>query len=403
MKGKIAQKKRGEKGHHVALLVETSHEFGREVLRGIRDYEKAAARHWAFYLQPDGMRQEAPQMGSWPCTGVIARLFNDAVAQLLLTSGLPLVLLDPYTEHLQERYAMEGIPYITTDTEAIVRMAFEHLRDCGCRSFAFVNSVEDTVWSAARERAFSGLVRRSGFVCHVYGNSGEELAWERDIRQLGRWIARLPRGLGVFAAMDQRGRHVIEACREVGLRVPEDVVVLGVDNDPLLCELCEPSLSSIALDAYRAGHEAARVLHRLMEGEQVEPHTRILVGPTHVSRRQSTASGFDQDRVVAEARRFIFERFGECRMQVSDIARHCGVSRRLLETRFRQAMGRTLLAELTEVRMEHARTRLRDSDATVAEVSEACGFADPNYFTKAFRLNSGCAPLKYRERAHLVV
>ena len=88
MKGKIAQK---GKHHHVALLVETSHEFGREVLRGIRDYEKGIARHWAFYLQPDGMRQDAPRMGSWPCTGVIARLFSDAAAQMLLTSGLPLV------------------------------------------------------------------------------------------------------------------------------------------------------------------------------------------------------------------------------------------------------------------------------------------------------------------------
>lgn len=399
MKGKIAQK---GKHHHVALLVETSHEFGREVLRGIRDYEKGIARHWAFYLQPDGMRQDAPRMGSWPCTGVIARLFSDAAAQMLLTSGLPLVLLDPYTEHLRERYAMEGIPYITTDTEAIVRMAFEHLRDCGCRRFAFINSVEDTVWSAARERAFSELARRSGFACHVYGTSGGELPWEQEIGRLGRWIARLPRGLGIFAAMDQRGRHVIEACREVGLRVPDDVVVLSVDNDPLLCELCEPSLSSIALDAYRAGHEAARVLHRLMDGERVGPHTRILVGPTHVSRRQSTASGFDQDPVVAEARRFVYERFGESRLQVSDIARHCGVSRRLLETRFGQAMGRTLLAELTEVRMERARTLLRETGGTIAEISEACGFADPNYFTKAFRRSNGRAPLRYREQSRLI-
>ena len=343
-----------------------------------------------------------PKIGSWQCTGVIARLFSGAASRMLLTSGLPLVLLDPYTEHLPKKYELSSVPYITTDTEAIVGMAFEHLKACGCRSFAFVHSAADTVWSAARERAFVGLAAQRGFACHVYGNRPDEVPWEADIRHLGAWLSRLPRGLGVFAAMDQRGRHVIEACREVGLRVPDDVLVLGVDNDPLLCELCEPSLSSIALDAYRAGHEAAQTLHRLMEGQLAAPNTRILVKPTHVSRRQSTSSGFDQDVVVAAARRFIFDRLSDRSLQVADVSRHCGVSRRLLETRFVQALGRTLLQELTELRMEHARTLLRDTDDTITEVAEAIGFADANYFTKAFRHRHGLAPLKYRAQAHTV-
>ena len=400
MRGKIAQKRSGH--YHVALLVETSHEFGREVLRGIRDYEKTLGDHWAFYLQPDGMRQDAPKMGSWPCTGVIARLFSSAVTRMLLTSGLPLVLLDPYTEHLAGKYELSEVPYITTDTEAIVRMAFEHLHACGCRAFAFVHSTADTVWSSARERAFVALAAQRGFACQVYGNQSERTSWEDDIGRLGAWLTRLPRGLGVFAAMDQRGRNVIEACREAGLRVPDDVVVLSVDNDPLLCELCEPSLSSIALDAYRAGYSAAQLLHGLMKGLKPEPNKRILVKPTHVSRRQSTASGFDQDRVVAGARRFIFEHFHEKNLQISDVARHCGVSRRLLETRFVQSMGRTLLQELTEVRMERARTLLCDTTEPVTEVAAASGFAESNYFTKAFRQWHGLAPLKYREQTHSI-
>ena len=175
-----------------------------------------------------------------------------------------------------------------------------------------------------------------------------------------------------------------------------------MDNDPLLCELCEPSLSSIALDAYRAGYEAAGVLHRLMDGLAAEPETRILVEPTHVSRRQSTASGFDRDAVVAAAHRFIFDRLDDRSLQVSDIARHCGVSRRLLETRFVQAVGRTLLQELTALRMERACTLLRDSPDTVSAIAAACGFGDANYFTKAFRRHQGLAPLKYRAKTHAV-
>ncbi len=400
MKGKNTQ--RPPDHERVILLIETSHEFGREVLRGIRDYEKSLDNHWAFYLQPDGMQQDAPKIGSWPCTGVIARLFSEATARLLLTGKLPLVLLDPYTEQLAPRYDLSRIPYITTDTDAIVRMAFDHLYACGCREFAFVHSAVDTVWSAARGSALARLAAQSGLACHIYGTQPPGVPWEDDIRRLGEWIAALPRGLGIFAAMDQRGRNVIEACREMGLRVPEDVMVLSVDNDPLLCELCEPSLSSIALDAYRAGYQAAQVLHGLMRGVPVAENTRILVQPTHVSRRQSTSSGFDQDELVAAARRFIFGRLADPLLQVSDIAAHCRVSRRLLETRFAQAVGHSLLHELTEVRMERARTLLRDTAGTVTEIATACGFSDPNYFTKAYRRRHGLAPLKYRAEARKI-
>jgi AraC-like DNA-binding protein len=121
-----------------------------------------------------------------------------------------------------------------------------------------------------------------------------------------------------------------------------------------------------------------------------------------VSRRQSTAAGFDQDGVVAAARRFIFDRFSDRSVQMSDIARHCGVSRRLLETRFASAVGRTLLQELTGVRMERACTLLRETADTVTGIAAACGFADANYFTKSFRQRQGVSPLKYRADAHAI-
>jgi LacI family transcriptional regulator len=397
MKGKNTQ---SGKAYHVALLVETSHEFGREVLRGIRDYERKQHAHWVLYLQPDGMRQGVPRMGAWPCSGIIARPFSGALARFLRNSHLPRVLLDPAPAHLKPRFTRA--PTITTDTDAIVRMAFEHLRACGCHTFAFVHSNTETVWSTARGKAFAELAARHGFGCHVYDSPPARTPWEEDIRRLGAWLTRIPRGLGVLAAMDQRGRHVIEACQENGMRVPDDVVVLGVDNDPLLCELCEPSLSSIAMDAHRAGFEAARTLHALMRGDPVPPDTQILVKPTHVSRRQSTASGFDQDPLVAGARRYIFDHFPERGIQIADIAQHCGVSRRLLETRFVHAMGRTLLQELTDLRMERARTLLRDSLETVTGIAAASGFSDSNYFTKAFRQRHGVSPLRYRGQAREV-
>ncbi len=393
MKGKKAQR---EGSHYrVALLIETSQEFGREILRGIRDYEQALTDHWSFYLQPDGLQQRTPRIGSWRCTGIIARPANQAMARSLQALNLPLVLLDPNFGQISRRAVKSCIPIVTTNTSAIVEMAFKHLHACGCRNFAFVHTTQETVWSTARAQAFHQLVTSHGYTCHTYQPPNSNISWEDEMLHLGTWLAKLPQGLGVFAAMDQRGRHIIEACREKGIRVPDDLLVLSVDNDPLLCELCEPSLSSIALDAYRAGYEAARVLHHLMRSQPAPGHY-ILVEPTHVARRQSTSSGVDEDIIVARARRYIFDRLSDPTLQITDIATECGVSRRLLETRFRHSVGRTLLQELLDIRMERARTLLRDTSQSVTLIAAECGFSDANYFTKAFRQRHKIAPMNYR-------
>lgn len=385
----------------MALLVETSHEFGRAVLRGVQEYDRTLDEHWAFYLQPDGTRQVMPDLKAWHCTGVIARPFSVSTAAWLLGEKLPLVLVDPHTVDVRDEFDFSPFPHITTDAESIAALAFDHLRACGCVEFAFVHSVEPTVWSERRGEAFQRLVEKGGLTCHVYATPPQGRPWDEDIGHLGRWLLRLPRGLGVFAARDQRGHHVVEACREAGLHVPDDVVVLGVDNDPLLSQLCEPSLSSVALDVRRAGFEAAQVLDRMMGGEHFAPGTRILVRPTHVSRRRSTSSSFGDDRVVTLARRYIFEHFAEPDFQVSGIAAHCGVSRRLLETRFVQTFGKTPLQMLIEMRMERARTLLLETTDPVHTIAVTCGFADANYFTKAFRRTHGKAPQSYRESAQL--
>jgi LacI family transcriptional regulator len=383
-----------EKHFHVALFIETSHEFGREVLRGIRDYERTLKSHWGFYLNPDGIMQDLPRMGGWPCTGIIARVFAPEAAARLQKLGRPLVLLDPFSGRL--RLSDPSVPVISTDTRSIVRMAFDHLRGCGCKRFAFIHSVTPTVWSESRGEAFAALAKAEGFPCAVYPSLRREPPWEEDIGNLGRWLATLPRPLGVFAAMDERGRHVIEACREAGLRVPEDVAVVGVDNDPLLCELCEPSLSSIALDAHGAGMEAARQLHRLMEGRGVKPGTQILVAPTHISRRASTAIGHDEDPYLAAAKNFLFKNVGNPAFQIPLLAKYCGVSRRALEKRILASTGLTLLQTLTALRMERACSLLRDTRDNVEDIATACGFSDAGYFRKAFRKRLGKTPQEYR-------
>lgn len=381
--------------YHVALFVETSHEFGRSILRGIRDYEASLTDRWSFFLLPYDQHQEFPALSNWPCSGIIARTNSLTEARRLQKKGVPMVLLDPSSGNLFLHD--DTIPVVSSDTNRIVRMGYNHLKGCGCRTFAFVHSMTETIWSTQRAEAFRRLLEREGTECHIFPVQDPKDSWTTKIRKLGRWLKNLPKPVGVFAAMDQRGIQVIEACKEMYLSIPDDVAIISVDNDPLLCELCEPTLSSIALDAYGAGKRAARLLHLQMAGKPLPEDTQILVAPTHISRRESTEIGFDRDPIIAEARRFIFTQISNPNFQMPDISRHCGVSRRLLESRFAQSTGRTLLQIVTETRMEHACTLLRDTDFPVSKISDACGYSDPNYFTKSFRKHFQMPPNQYRE------
>ena len=402
MKGKIAKKK----GGRVGLLVETSHEFGRELLRGIRRYDQEAGAHWGFFLMPGGMSQEIEGIKSWECDGMIARLYSSSHLKLnrvVEESGCPLIMVDPDLDLLRQSEGRLTNPVVTTHTDAIVGMAYRHLFDCGCRCFAYVHSKKRTVWSERRDTVFAELVRSSGYRCEVYRGGGEKQTFEEDIARLGDWLSRLPRGTGVFAAMDERGQNVLEACTEFRIRVPEDILVIGVDNDPLLCDLCEPTMSSVAMDVERAGYGTARLLHRLMRGYRPRKSITIRVEPTHVSRRESTAYFFHENPVVAAAKRYMLSHYGNSALQMNDIAEHCGVSRRLVESHFARRVGYTPLRFLTGIRMERAVSLLMERNRPVSEIAQLCGFSSANYFTKAFRHHYGVSPLRYVERKNEIL
>lgn len=384
----------------MGLLVETSHEFGRELLRGIRRYDQETRSRWGFFLLPGGMSQDVGSVKSWQCDGMIARLYGQAhhkLAAIVEESGCPLIMVDPASDLLDKRSSMSCAPVVTTNTAGIVSMVYAHLFDSGCRHFAYVHSKGRTVWSESRGEAFAELVHAQGFKCDVYRSRGKGESFEDDITRLGRWIARLPSGTGLFAAMDERGQNVLEACNEFDLRVPEDILVMGVDNDPLLCDLCDPTMSSVAMDVERAGYAAAKLLHHLMEGQAVGKEVVIQVQPTHVSRRNSTANFFHENPVVARAKRYMLNNYGDCELQMTDIAEDCDVSRRLMEVVFARSVGRTPLRVLTDIRMERAIALLLEGQYTVVEIAKICGFSSANYFTKAFRHNYGLSPLRYLE------
>jgi LacI family transcriptional regulator len=221
--------------------------------------------------------------------------------------------------------------------------------------------------------------------------------WEQEQRILLAWLKSLPKPVGLMACNDICGREVLQACAAAGLRAPDDVAVVGVDNDELMCELSNPPLSSIALDVEKAGYEAARLLDSLMSGHFAGEHV-VQVEPVYVVTRQSSEIMAPDDPNVATALQFIKTHAGQP-IGVSHVVEHAGVSRRTLERRFARALGRSISSEITQCRLERAKRLLLETDLPSLRVAAGAGFGTVKTFNRVFRRAAGISPHRFRERA----
>jgi LacI family transcriptional regulator len=218
--------------------------------------------------------------------------------------------------------------------------------------------------------------------------------WEKEQIILADWISRLPMPIGLFACNDDRGREVLEACSLAGLEVPEDVAIVGVDNDEVFCELAFPPLTSIALNAETAGYRAAKLLDSMMRGQVSNPG-RIVVETLGFVTRRSTEIIAVEDEDIAAALKFIYLEQGKG-ISVDDVVSHAAVSRRNLETRFRASIGRTILEEIQLVRLERAKRLLVETSYPVSRIADLAGFGSAGYFIQFFQKRVGKTPRKYR-------
>jgi LacI family transcriptional regulator len=216
--------------------------------------------------------------------------------------------------------------------------------------------------------------------------------------EIGQWLLALPRPVGVMACYDIRARHVLDACRRVGLAVPDQVAVIGVDNDEFLCDLSDPPLSSVAPDTRRTGYEAAALLDRLMSGRERRRGQAIFVEPLGVVARRSTDVLALGDADVSAAVRFIREHACDG-IAVKDLLAEVPLSRRVLEDRFRKLLGRTPHDEIARVRFERVRQLLRETRLPLAEIARRSGFRNAEYLATAFRRQLGTSPNAYRKSA----
>jgi LacI family transcriptional regulator len=293
-----------------------------------------------------------------------------------------------------------SLPRVGSDDQAIGRLAAEHLLECQLRCFAYCG-YEGLIWSEQRCSAFAATVAQAGFPCHRHLEVPRECVpstWEHSQQALADWIRRLPKPVGLLAANDDYAQRVLDACRPAAAAVPEDVAVIGVENDEDLGRLCDPPLSSVAVNARQIGYEGARLLAQLMAGEvppgDVAPR---LIPPSGVVVRQSTDITAIESREVAEAVSFIRRRVCD-RIQTSDVAAAICRSRATLYRLFEATLGRSPKQEILRVQLERARTLLAQTADTLDAIARLTGFNDASYFGVVFKRTFGMTAGEYRAR-----
>jgi LacI family transcriptional regulator len=286
--------------------------------------------------------------------------------------------------------------YVETDDAAIARLAADHLLERGFRHFGYCGDPRFN-WSRWREEHFHQRITQAGFDCCVYRPSWDRCGtapWNRERADLGAWIQALPKPAGVMACYDIRGREVLDVCRQLGISVPDEVALIGVDNDELICDLADPPLSSVIPDTRRTGYEAARLLDLLMAGQSELPLAHLIL-PLGIAVRGSTDVLATDDADVSAAVRFIRAHASEG-INVEDVLRAVPLSRRVLEARFEKLLGRTPHEEITRVQVERVKELLAETDLPLATVAHRAGYKHVEYMSVVFKRETGRPPSQYR-------
>jgi len=376
----------------VVLMVESSRASGRALLRGIAEYAHQRGP-WAFSWETGGLERAWPTLQEKATKGVILRDVDKI--KDVLSAGLPTVVIG------HQHTEIPRVVNVVTDSATIGRLAAEHLIGCGFRRFAFcgyaVTSSRNAPWSEARRISFQSHLAEQGFgETPAFGLSMDRAMWERQLETAVRWLRSLSRPVGVFACNDDCGQRLMETCRLAGMTVPDEVGVIGTDNDQLLCELMDPPMSSIAMNFQRAGYEAAHALDRLMRKEPAVP-LRIITEAMHIVARRSTDFVAADNPNLRKALTFIRDNSRRT-IGVPDVAAASGVSRRSLEAAFRKHLGRTVHQEVRRVRSDQIAHLLLETGLSVAEIADALDF-DFQHIGRYFESVKRIRPTAFR-RAH---
>jgi LacI family transcriptional regulator len=381
--------------HKIILLIDISEEYGQNLLKGISKYSKEHGP-WIFCKMPLFYRETLGMEGivnfakEWEADGIIGQLYNDQDIKKVLDAGIYLI-----AEDFKERFS--DISNITGGYYEAGEMGAEYFLKKGFKNFAFYG-FKNIVWSRERSEGFENHLNAQGYDVHHFDQDKaptREL-WYYKPSALSQWLQSLPKPVAIMACDDERGQHITEACKHTNIQIPEEIAVLGVDNDVLTCNLSDPPLSSINLDIQKGGYEAARMMDIMIQTKE-QLNQNIIVLPTQVITRQSTDIASTNDKYIAKALKFIHQHI-DSSINVADVIKQVPLSRRGLEKRFKDTTGIGVYKYIYNLQIQKFAERLLETDKSIFEIALESGFSNSKNISRQFKQVKGCTPIQYRAK-----
>ena len=383
--------------HRIALLFNGSKIYDRGIIAGIGNYLSSTRASWDLFLEEDFLCR-LRGIERWQGDGIIADFDDPLIGEALACSRVPVVAVGGSYEDVG-KYP-KGIPYVATDNHALMKLAYEHLVEAGLTRFACFSLPEAQAnrWAQEREKAFRRLMQRDGLQVEVYRGLGTSAPlWDSAVEQQIAWLHSLPKPIGIIAVSDARARQLLQACLTAGIAVPEEVALIGIDNDPLTRTLTRVPLSSVIQGTETMGRTAAALLHQMLHGKPCTG-TQVLVPPDAINVQASSLHQPLGNPYVMQA--LLFIRQYACQgIKTDQVAAYVGVSRSSLEAHFRKARGCSVHDEILRFKLAAAAKGLENQSLAIADIAARCGFTSAQYLHTVFRREFGCTPRQYQQGA----
>jgi LacI family transcriptional regulator len=360
-------------------------------ITGVLRYAIEHGCNWSYVTSPESLALSVLDLHGWKGDGIIAALNTPAEAASVKELNVPAVNISGTLEHTP-------VPRVSLDNRLVGELAAEHLMERGFREFAYYG-LRHVAYSNARGAMFEARLRDGGFSCAsllmrpTYRAKG--LQWHDQQRRLVKWLQRLPAPVGLFAVTDYRAREVLDACRQIGLRVPQQVAVIGVDNEEVICAHVQPQLTSVARDNQQEGYHAATILDQLIRGKPIASVEEV-IPPLGIVARESTQTVAFKDARLCQAIEYLNKNI-EHPIGVDELASQVGVSRRWMEYAFRDALNESPYQYIREWRLNLARELLEKEPGTkIHQVARRTGFSSAKQLTTAFGQKFGLSPREFQ-------
>ena len=375
----------------LVMVTPTSQKVLREKTQGVLRYARLHGPWEVQILDDRAFISKIDTLNNWQPDGIITRETPKVLAARFKKSRqIPTVFFDADLLSSSRHTSVQH--NVRKASEAVADFYMQQRR---LSHFAYVasSSFPQPFWSAVRGRAFAERLKKHGYGCDLYAPQIAQ-DWGVEQKQMHDWLVSLPKPCGLFAAFDPQAKLVLDTCLSAGISVPEDLAVIGADDDDMICENTIPTLSSVRSNYEESGYLAAELLDQLMRGKIKKPVTRSY-GFNRIVHRQSSRFVSTTSRYAAAAVEFI--RLNACEgITVPDVAQHLHVSRSFAEKSFRKALGHSILDEIQTRRLERVCALLHETVLSIGEIGERCGYHTETYLKRLFKKRFGMTMREYR-------